>query len=130
MRMNLRARTYIYVLCTLLVAGALAACSTSKNTGITRFYHTVTARFNTLYNGRTAFDEGMEAQTKGHKDDYTSLLPMYPVADKQTAAIGKSNFETAITKSEKAIKKHSIKRKPKKPKGRMSDKDRAYTTLG
>lgn len=104
----------------------LVACSTAKNTGLTRFYHSATARFNTLYNGRVAFEEGVEAQTKGHKDDYTSLLPMYPVADKQTAAMGKGNFETAITKSEKAIKKHSIKRKPKKPKGRMTDKERAY----
>ena len=104
----------------------MVACSTAKNTGMTRFYHTVTARFNTLYNGRTAFDEGVEAQIKGHKDDYTSLLPMYPVSDKQTAAMGKGNFETAITKSEKAIKKHSIKRRPKKPRGRMTDKDRAY----
>ena len=104
----------------------VVACSTSKNTGASRFYHATTARFNTLYNGRVAFDEGIDAQIRGHKDDYTSLLPMYYVADKQTASIGKSNFETAITKSEKAIKKHSIKRKPKKPLGRMTAKEKAF----
>ena len=104
----------------------MVACSTKKNTGITRFYHSTTAHFNTLYNGRVAFEEGIEAQQKGHVDNYTELLPMYIVADKKTAAMGKGNFETAIEKSQKAIKKHSIKRKPKKPSGRMTDKQKAY----
>ena len=86
----------------------------------------MTARFNTLYNGRKAFDEGVEAQNKGHVDNYTELLPMFIVADKKTAAMGKGSYETAIEKSQKAIKKHSIKRKPKKPSGRMSDKQKAF----
>lgn len=120
-----RARTFYFIL-TLLTAGLLLSCSTSKNTSGTRFYHATTARFNTLYNGRIAFNEGMEAQDKGHVDNYTELLPMYIVASKKTAGMGKSNFETAIEKSEKAIKRHSIKRKPKKPSGRMSDKQKAY----
>ena len=93
---------------------------------MTRFYHSTTAHFNTLYNGRVAFLEGVEAQEKGHTDNYTELLPMYIVADKKTAAMGKGNFETAIEKSQKAIKKHSIKRKPKKPSSRMTDKQKAY----
>lgn len=86
----------------------------------------MTARFNTMYNGRKAFDEGVEAQNKGHVDNYTELLPMFIVADKKTAAMGKGSYETAIEKSQKAIKKHSIKRKPKKPSGRMSDKQKAF----
>lgn len=123
----LRARTILLLITASVLTGVvLCSCSTAKNTGGTRFYHSVTARFNVMHNGKTAYGEGVEAQTKGHKDDYTSLLPMYVSADKKTAAMGKSNFETAITKAEKAIKKHSIKRKPKKPKGRMSDKQKAY----
>lgn len=120
-----RARTYI-ILLTLSLAGLLASCSTQKNTSGSRFYHRTTAHFNTIYNGRTAFEEGVEAQLKGHADNYTEILPMYIVADKKTAAMGKSNFETAIEKSQKAIKRHSIKRKPKKPSGKMSDKQKAY----
>lgn len=110
----------------LLTAGLLLSCSTQKNTATTRFYHRTTAHFNTLYNGRVAFDEGLEAQLKGHTDNYTELLPMYIVADKKTAAMGKGNFETAIEKSQKAIKRHSIKRKPKKPSGRMTAKQKAF----
>ena len=120
-----RARTYI-ICVALLLTGLLFSCSTQKNTSGSRFYHRTTAHFNTLYNGRVAFDEGIEAQLKGHVDNYTELLPMFVVADKKTAGMGKSNFETAIEKSQKAIKRHSIKRKPKKPSGHMSDKQKAY----
>ena len=88
------------------------ACSTKKNTSATRFYHAQTARFNTLYNGQVAFREGLESQMRGHQDDYNRLLPMYVSTDKKTASIGKSNYETAITKCEKAIKLHSIKKRP------------------
>lgn len=110
----------------LLLAGMMMSCSTKRNTALTRFYHSTTAHFNTLYNGKVAFDEGVEAQEKGHVDNYTTFLPMDIVAEKKTAELGKSNFETAIEKCQKAIKKHSIKRKPKKPSGRMTDKQKAY----
>ena len=90
----------------------MVSCSTKKNTAGTRFYHSTTAHFNTLYNGQQAFLEGLDAQIRGHKDDYTRLLPMYLSTNKSTANIGKANYETAITKSEKAIKVHSIKKRP------------------
>jgi len=96
----------------MLCIALLVSCSTKKNTAGTRFYHSTTARFNTLYNGQQAFLEGIEAQTDGHKDDYTRLLPMYPSTNKSTAAMGKGSYETAITKCEKAIKVHSIKKRP------------------
>ena len=124
--MRPRARTYPFLFLFLLLTGLFISCSTKKNTGLTRFYHSTTAHFNTFYNGELAFEEGVEAQLKGHTDNYTELLPMYIVADKKTAAMGKGNFETAIEKCQKAIKKHSIKSKPKKPSGRMTDKQKAY----
>lgn len=88
------------------------ACSTKKNTPGVRFYHAQTAHFNTYHNARVAYDEGTAAQDRGHKDDYTQLLPMYVSTTKATQNQGKSSFETAITKCEKAIKVHSIKVRP------------------
>lgn len=105
----------------------LASCSTKKNTAITRFYHRFTAKYNTTYNGELAFLEGLEAQEKGHRDDYTVLFPMYMSANQATAGMGKSNYERAIEKAEKAIKKHSIKVKPvRKGNKRLSAKEKAY----
>lgn len=90
----------------------VVACSTKKNTSGTRAYHALTAHYNTLYNGQVAYLEGQEAQYKGHKDNFNEILPMYICTNKATANMGKSNYETAITKSEKAIKVHSIKKRP------------------
>ena len=113
-----------------LLAGCLfllVACSTKKNTSGTRFYHAMTARFNIYFNGEQAFLAGLEEQEAGHKDNYTELLPFFNVSSKATADLGKSNFETAITKSEKAIKLHSITAKPKSdPRKQRSDAEKAF----
>lgn len=90
-----------------------SSCSTGQNTAMTRFYHSFTARYNTYFNGHEAYREGVAAQTDGNRDNYTDMLPFFAVSNKETAAIGKGNFTTAIEKCEKAIKNHSIKRKPK-----------------
>lgn len=111
----------------LLMLTGITACSTKKNTSGTRFYHATTARFNTLYNGQVAYKEGREAQQKGHREDYTQLLPMYISTNKSTADMGKGSYETAITKSEKAIKLHSIKKRPTtNANKRKTPKEKAY----
>jgi len=110
----------------LFVLSALMSCSVTKNTGATRFWHSFTARYNTAYNGQVAFLEGYEAQMKGHKDDYTRLLPMYVSMNKNTANMGKGNYDTAIEKCEKAIKLHSIKKKPEAGSGKMSPKEKEF----
>ncbi|MCF0196271.1 MAG: hypothetical protein HUK03_03370 [Bacteroidaceae bacterium] len=88
----------------------------------------MTAHYNTLYNGQVAFLEGEEAQNKGHKDDYNRLLPMYISTNKTTAGQGKTNYETAITKCEKAIKVHSIKKRPivNNTNHRKTEKEKAF----
>lgn len=96
--------------CTLCVL--LTGCSTKKNTAGSRFWHSFTAKYNTFYNGSEAFREGMLAKETGHKDNFTEILPFYMVENEKSASLGSSNFETAITKCEKAIHLHSIKRRP------------------
>ena len=55
----------------------IVSCTTKKNTSATRAYHALTAHYNTLYNGQVAYQEGFEAQSKGHKDNFNEILPMY-----------------------------------------------------
>ena len=103
------------------------SCSTKKNTSGTRAYHALTAHYNTLFNGQQAYLEGFEAQSKGHKDNFNEVLPMYICTNKSTAGMGKSNFETAITKCEKAIKVHSIKKRPiVKGNSKRTEKEKAF----
>ncbi len=103
----------LHIILIVVALPLFTTCSTKKNTSGTRFYHAMTARFNTYFNGQQAFLEGIKEQETGHKDNYTEFLPIFNVRAKATAALGKSNFETAVTKCEKAIKQHSIKAKPK-----------------
>ena len=117
----------LFVFFVLLFPTFLVSCSTKKNTSGTRFFHAMTARFNTLYNGQLSYIEGVEAQEKGHQDDYTQMLPVIISTNKSTANLGKSNYENAILKCEKAIKLHSIKKKPTTNSGKKrTQKEKDY----
>ena len=98
----------------LLAAVLLAAtgCSTQKNTAKTRWWHSFKARYNTYYNGTLAYIDGSLEKENGNKDNFTEMLPLYTVGNKQSREIGKGNFEIAIEKCQKTIKLHSIKKRP------------------
>lgn len=124
-------RRFPSILATFAVAALavilLGACSTKKNTAKTRFWHAFNARFNTYFNGSEAYKDGCLAKETGNEDNYTERLPFFTVANEQSRTLGKSNFETAITKCEKAIQLHSIKKKPVVSAGkRRSPKMKAY----
>ena len=87
-------------------------CSTQKNTAKTRWWHAFKARYNTYYNGTLAYVDGSLEKENGNKDNFTEMLPLYTVSNKESREIGKSNYERAIEKCQKTIKLHSIKRRP------------------
>ena len=102
----------------------LSACSTKNNTAKSRFWQSFTARYNTYYNGSQAFIDGNIEKENGNKDNCTELIPLYPVANKQSRELGKGNYDRAIEKAEKTIKLHSIKKRPEWNKGRRkTEKD-------
>lgn len=112
---------------TVLVLFVLVACSTKKNTAITRRVQSIKAHYNTFYNGNLAFKDGVLSQEQANKDDFTELIPLYMTSNAATAKMGKSNFDRAIEKCQKAIKQHSITVRPdwknNKPK---SQKDKIW----
>lgn len=110
--MKKSANTVVTILLAAATALAAAGCSTKKNTAKTRWWHSFTARYNTYYNGSLAYTEGCLEKENGNKDNFTEMIPLYPVGNKGSRELGKSNFDRAIEKSQKAIKQHSIKRRP------------------
>ena len=111
----------------LLVIVSITACSGRKNNTATRAYHAFTARYNTYYNGDLAYKQGLKEQSSGHKDNYLEQLPLLIISNKNTKKIGGSNYDRAIEKAQKAIKNHSIKRKPKRPTGKkLSEKQKKF----
>ena len=108
-------------------AAVIIGCSTKKNTVGTRRWHAFNARYNTYFNGSQAFIEGNLEKEKGHQDNFTEMLPLYPVAKRESREIGKGQYDRAIEKCEKTIRRHSIKAKPEWNKDRRKTaKDREW----
>lgn len=105
----------------------LPGCSGRKNNATTRAYHAFTARYNTYYNGDLAYKQGIKTQSDGHKDNYLEQLPLLIISNKNTRKLGGDNYDRAIEKAQKAIKNHSIKRKPKRPTGKkLTEKQKLF----
>lgn len=96
----------------LLASVLLTACSPKQNTASSRRWQAFTTRYNVYHNAITAYKKGEEAQRTGLKEDYTARLPVFSVGYEKMQALGKNDFATAITKCEKAIQLHSIKKRP------------------
>ena len=90
----------------------LAGCSTQQNTALSRRWQSFVTRYNVFYNATVAYQDGEEAQRNGLREDFTRRLPVFEVGYTKQLGLGKTNFERAVTKCEKAIQLHSIKRKP------------------
>ena len=90
----------------------LAGCSTQQNTALSRRWQSFVTRYNVFYNATVAYQDGEEAQRNGLREDFTRRLPVFEVGYTKQLGLGKTNFEHAVTKCEKAIQLHSIKRKP------------------
>ena len=104
-----------------------SSCSTKNNNAQTRWWHSFNAKYNTYYNGQLAFTDGNLEKEKGNQDNYTEILPLYPVGNKNSREIGKGQYDRAIEKAEKAIKMHSIKAKPEWKSGKTKTaKDREW----
>lgn len=110
-------KSYILVAVVALVA-LLASCSTEKNTSRSRWWHSFNARYNTYYNGSLAYIDASLEKENGNKDNFTEMIPMYTVGNKKSRELGKANYDKAIEKCEKAIKLHSITKRPEWTKSR------------
>lgn len=87
-------------------------CSTQKNTAQSRWWNSFNARYNTYFNGSQAFIDGNLEKERGNRDNYTELIPLYPVGNQASRDIGKDQYDRTIEKCEKAIRRYSIKTKP------------------
>lgn len=101
-----------------IAAMTVIGCSTQKNTSASRWWHSFNARYNTYYNGSLAYIDASLEKENGNKDNFTEMLPLYTVGNKNSRELGKGNYERAIEKCQKVIKLHSIKKRPEWNKSR------------
>ena len=100
---------YLAIICLILLP---VSCSVEKNTGTTRFYHGLTARYNIYFNGYESFKSGILKVTNGYTDDYAELLRVFEFSDPATASLCNSDMDQAILKASKLISLKSITARP------------------
>ena len=110
-----------YIIHVLILGLILSSCSTQKNTWATRSFHQTKVKYNILYNGNLAYDEGLKAIRDANTDDYTHILNLYPVSNHKAAEASTSQMDKTIEKCRKCIKLHSIKAKPTRDPKKASD---------
>ena len=101
-----------YILLCVLVS-TWVSCSTQKNTAASRAFHQMQTKYNIYHNGSISFLEGEHAILEANKDDYSSVLNLYPISYHEAASAASSQMDRTIEKCRKCIKLHSIKARPK-----------------
>ena len=90
----------------------LIACSTKKNTFLSRNSHALSTKYNILYNGNLALDKGLLDLKSKYQDNFWEILPVerMQISEEQLQPNESKNpdFERAEEKATKAIQKHSM----------------------
>ncbi|MFD2822481.1 tetratricopeptide repeat protein, partial [Lacinutrix iliipiscaria] len=125
-------KTSLKIILLLLVATTLVtSCSRKKNSFISRNYHALSARDNTLFNGFNALEKGRQTLNEGYNDNYWEILPIERMQVTEEVTLpGESkneNFTRAEEKAVKAIQKHGMNIKGKEYNPQI---DEAYLLLG
>jgi TolA-binding protein len=109
-------RTYkipVLVLVTLMI---LLGCSTKKDAFLNRSYHSISTKYNVLYNGNLALEAGLEELNANYEDNFWEQLPIEQLKVDRLALPGMGAdtdaspeaFEKAEEKAVKAVQKHSM----------------------
>ena len=114
----------------------IASCSTRKNTKVSRTYHNTTTKYNVLYNGNIALEQGIQDLALQYEDDFWQVLPIEPLQIDEEAFMlpgksknegSKTTFDTAEEKAVKAVQKHGMNIGGKEYNKQIDD---AYLLLG
>jgi len=102
---------------------SLPSCSVRKNTAASRNYNAFITRYNIYYNGDTHYRETLQKMEEGYEDDYSRLVFMHPVEAKgrELTPQPSGSFDRSIEKGQKAIQLRSIKKRPRRKRGKSGD---------
>ena len=121
-------KSLLYVFFAALI---ITSCSRKKDTFINRNFHALGTKYNILYNGEIALQNGRETVDDAFTDNYWELLPierMETMDDFTLPGQSKnSDFERAEEKAIKAVQKHGMNIKGKEHNPQI---DEAYLLLG
>jgi tetratricopeptide (TPR) repeat protein len=123
----LKNKIYITCLGVVIITLLFNSCSTQKNTGLSRFYHNTTLKYNIYFNGNEAYKRGINRIYSQNADNYNEILPVFVDSKEDLAGGASGDMDKAIQKASKGIKLHSISAKPqRKGSGSMTQKQQDY----
>ena len=126
MRTSFRIISFLFCITLLIVS-----CSRKKDTFLSRNYHALAAKDNTLYNGYIALEEGRQELNATYEDNYWDILPIERMQVSEEITLPGQNenerFSRAEEKAVKAIQMHSMNIQGKEVNPQM---DEAYLLLG
>ncbi len=105
--------TILLTLVAIAIIMISGGCSTQKNTRATRSFHQTKCKYNIDFNAMNSYREGMKLINSSSNDDYTQRIEMYPISNPANHSLASSQMDIVILKCRKAIKSHSITKKPK-----------------
>jgi tetratricopeptide (TPR) repeat protein len=86
----------------------LVACSTERNTFISRSYHGATAHYNGYFNANDLLNEALNSYRSGLKEDYYKTLTIAPLPNEEEVKNYYTPIDTAIAKCTKVIQRHAM----------------------
>jgi hypothetical protein len=92
----------------LFVLASVYACSTEKNTLLSRSYHGLNAHYNGYYNANELINQSLYTYRSSLEEDYYSILPIDVVPSKEGVIGMYPAIDTAIAKCTKVIQDHSM----------------------
>lgn len=110
----------------LIVLIFFVSCSNKKNTFLSRNYHALTTHYNVYFNGKESLKAGKKKIKTNSDNNYTQLLPIFEYENLESRTSSFGDMDGVINKATKAIKLHSITRKPKRKKGDKTAKYIAF----
>ncbi|MBE0674832.1 MAG: tetratricopeptide repeat protein [Bacteroidales bacterium] len=116
---------YRIIIC-LAILVLITGCSVEKNTGASRFYHGLTARYNIYFNGYESYKSGIDKINQAHRDDFADFLMVFEYSNPVSAQAGNADMERAIQKASKLITLKSITAKPEKKDNQPARDDDFY----
>lgn len=111
--MNRITKAYLLFISLVIV---LIGCTTKKDGFAYRAYHNTTAHFNGHFNSGENMKKGQQKLTDAQVEDYDLILPIFIYGTAETAKSAYPEMEKSIEKSEKVIRRHTIKDEGKKEK--------------
>ena len=120
-----------FILYAALSLFAVTSCSRKKDKFINRSWHSLNTKYNILYNGNIALEEGLMTTNSIYSDNYWKTLPVERLQLNSdlflTQKATNPNFERAEDKAIKAIQVHGMNIKGKEKNPQIDD---SYIILG